>query len=187
MILDGVNLHLPHGRMICLKGPSGIGKTTILNVAAGLITPDEGFREIRAERIGYAFQDDRLIPWLSALGNLELTLSPWHRPAQARLKALQWLENVGLNEQSLLRPPQLSGGQCRRLGLARALSVNPDLLILDEPFVFLDEDWQKQAALLIKKHHDFHRAAVLIVSHDHASLNWLNCPVIEINAPISLE
>ena len=122
------------GEFIAIVGPSGAGKTTLLKIISGLDTAFDG--EIRlpaGATLGYMFQEARLMPWLTVLENLQLIPS-----AMQRQQLLEMLEMVGLKECASLYPRQLSGGMQRRVALLRAFIVQPQLLLMDEPFQALD-------------------------------------------------
>lgn len=180
-ILDEVSLTVEPGQIVCLFGPSGCGKTTVLNVAAGLVRPDAGRVSVTCERLAYAFQDDRLVPWLSVRENLQLGLAGHFAPEEAAERADLWLERLGLADAAAKRPGALSGGMRRRLNLARALAVDPDVLLLDEPFAFLDgamiEVAQGYVAELRK------RATILIVSHVREHVANLGAEIVTVAGP----
>ena len=182
LLVDDFCLSLEFGQVLCLLGPSGVGKTTILEMAAGLLNPDAG--SIRGQRQGlaYTFQDDALVPWLSAQANLELVLGARLAWPQACQRARQWLERLGLGPAAGKKPSELSGGMRRRLGIARSLAVEPRLLLMDEPFAFLDQAWQEELAGFIQQAAGAQGAAVLLVSHQRQPLRLLGCPVRELKA-----
>lgn len=136
LVCEGVNWHLPDTGVVCLWGPSGCGKTTLLRLLAGLEKPSQGAVN-GVGRVAMVFQEDRLLPWLTALDNVTLTGAETDT-------ARQMLTAVGLTEEEMAALPEhLSGGQQRRVALARALAADSDLLLLDEPFNGLDEEtWQ---------------------------------------------
>lgn len=137
-----------------LTGPSGFGKTTLLHTIAGLIEPDSGEIIGRPERISLMFQDDRLLPWLSALQNIEIVCDD-------REKALYYLRAVELEAEAGSRVQALSGGMRRRVALARALAYESDLILLDEPFKGMDLPLIERLAPLIQGL----RVPVILSSH----------------------
>ncbi|MTJ80846.1 MAG: ATP-binding cassette domain-containing protein [Telmatospirillum sp.] len=129
-VLSGVDLTLAAGEGVRLVGPSGRGKSTLLEIAAGLLAPTRGTVDRRG-RLAIAFQDDALLPWTDAAGNLAYALAGI---PGGRQRIAPWLERFGLPPDLL--PGAMSGGMCRRLALARAFAAGADLTILDEPFAF---------------------------------------------------
>ena len=127
-----------------LTGPSGFGKTTLLHTIAGLLEPDSGEIIGRPERISLMFQDDRLLPWLTALQNIEIVCDD-------RDRAMYYLRAVELEKEADSKPGALSGGMRRRVALARALAYESDLLLLDEPFKGMDLPLIKRLVPLIQE------------------------------------
>ena len=142
-ILGGVDLHLDAGECVRLVGRSGLGKSTLLEIAAGLTPPGAG-RVVRAGAVAMTFQDDALLPWAGAADNLAYALAARPR-ALAEIPA--WLARFDLPPG--LRPAEMSGGMRRRLSLARAFAAGASLLLLDEPFAFLDAAWRARVAEMI--------------------------------------
>ena len=168
--LEELAITVGPGEFVAIVGPSGAGKTTLLNIVAGLdrryegdVVHAGGENGTRDPRIAYVFQTPRLMPWLTALDNVRLVLPQEPGSAEA---AREILVEVGLAGYEDAYPGQLSGGMRRRVALARAFSVRPALLLMDEPFASLDEPlaWRLRGGL-----HDLwrhHRPTVLFVTHD---------------------
>jgi NitT/TauT family transport system ATP-binding protein len=137
--LDGVSFEASGHTFVSIVGPSGCGKSTLLNILAGVETPTSGEVEIREgdrrARVGYVFQAPRLLPWRSVLDNM---LFVQHDKGDATPRAKRYLEMVGLTDFEKAYPSQLSGGMQQRVGIARAFSIEPDALLMDEPFSHLD-------------------------------------------------
>lgn len=138
-IFNNLNLYLDDHEVLAIVGVSGCGKSTLLKLAAKLLKPQSGSVST-GSKLGYVFQAPELLPWRSALDNVALPLElAGENRNLARKKALNALNEIGLGDASNLRPHELSGGMQMRTSLARALVVEPDLLLLDEPFAALDE------------------------------------------------
>lgn len=167
LIYENIRLDIPPGLCMGLLGPSGIGKTTLLNLIAGLDRDYDGrigFTGAHREpRIGYVFQTPRLLPWRTALENVVLPLPPGPAVQQRGFRAL---EEVGLGQARDVYPGRLSLGEQRRVALARAFAVEPDLLLMDEPFVSLDEANAGQLRILLTGLLRRRPTTVLFVTHD---------------------
>jgi NitT/TauT family transport system ATP-binding protein len=176
-VLDGVSLTLREGEIVALLGRSGSGKSTFLRCIAGLISPSAGTVTYRGELLNGAnpgvamvFQSFALLPWLTVQQNVELAMEARNVPeAERHAKALHAIDLIGLDGFESAYPKELSGGMRQRVGFARALSVDPDALLMDEPFSALDV---LTAANLrgeltrLWEGHDFPVKAVLIVTHN---------------------
>ncbi|OJW50626.1 MAG: hypothetical protein BGO67_06020 [Alphaproteobacteria bacterium 41-28] len=146
LVLDHINLTVRENDFIIILGKSGGGKSTLLRIIAGLIEPNEGEVLYKGKkfmsaspRLAMVFQSHALFPWLSVLENVELGLEALDlHPSQRRKRALEAIDLIGLDGYESAYPKELSGGMRQRVGFARALVVNPDILLLDEPFSALD-------------------------------------------------
>jgi len=145
-VLDGVSFTLERGEFLCIVGPSGCGKTTLVRILAGLERPYEGLVLIkgkppspREHNLGYVPQDDALFPWKTVLKNVSFGLEiKGFKSSDAISRAKKVLELVGLRGFENYYPHQLSRGMRKRVALARAFAIDPDILLMDEPFVNLD-------------------------------------------------
>lgn len=180
-VLADFNLHVRPGELVFLSGPSGSGKTSILEIAAGLLRADVGTRTVSSSHIGYAFQDDCLVPWLSVAENILLVLKPAFSPGVCREKLVSLLADFSLEDVQNKKPGQLSGGMKRRLNIARAFSLEPALLLLDEPFAFQDEAGIERITASILKANSSCGASVIIASHTTlpGSLKAARCLVLK--------
>ena len=139
LAIAGLKFEVREGELLCLLGPSGAGKTTTLNIIAGLDTGFEGevrFSDAKAHRLSYLFQEPRLLPWRTMIENVAL---PLKGGPEAQRIAATWLDRVGLKGCHDLYPTQASAGMQRRAAIARAFAYGPTILLMDEPFVSLDE------------------------------------------------
>jgi NitT/TauT family transport system ATP-binding protein len=138
--LDDVSFEASGHTFVSIVGPSGCGKSTLLNILAGVESPTAGSAQIledgRRARVGYVFQSPRLLPWRSVLDNMLFVQK--ERTDETRARAARYLELVGLADAQKAFPGQLSGGMQQRVGIARAFSIEPDALLMDEPFSHLD-------------------------------------------------
>ena len=147
LVLDGIDLAIQDNEFVTLVGRSGCGKTTLLNVIAGLVAPTAGEVRVNGRLVmgpgggkGMVFQQHALFPWLTALGNIEFGCKSRGVPAgERRAIATQLIELVGLGGSEGKYPIELSGGMQQRVAIARALALDPEILLMDEPFGALDE------------------------------------------------
>lgn len=175
-VLRDITFAVPSGSIVALLGPSGSGKSTLLNMAAGLIAPDAGTVTIFGtpigpavpwQRVGYMFQDDRLLPWRSAAANVALALEAGPTPApERRRRAEEGLALVGLADFAQTYPHELSGGMRSRVALARSLVTRPDLLLMDEPFSRLDAQTRSAMHAELLRIQALRRMSILFVTHD---------------------
>ena len=159
VLFENLSLELADGEVCAIVGPSGVGKSSLLQIAAGLDRDFDGKVTGRPQPVGYLFQAPRLLPWRTARQNLELVL-----PGQPE-RAGEWLAQVGLAGSENVYPQRLSLGMARRVALARAISVQPKLLLLDEPFSSLDEETSRIMQVLVARHVEKLRPTTLLVTH----------------------
>lgn len=173
MVLSGVNLTLASGQRVALMGPSGIGKTTLLRIALGLLKPAEGTAENHFQKPTAVFQEPRLLPWRTAMENVNLVLED---NVATLSKARKTLEALGLEDALDKYPRELSGGMQQRVAIARALAAEGDLLVLDEPFKALDPALKELVLTLVDQTH----AAILLVTHEASEAQALGCEILRI-------
>jgi ABC-type nitrate/sulfonate/bicarbonate transport system ATPase subunit len=163
--LEGLAFAVPVGQFACVLGPSGCGKTTLLSIIAGLDRAYEGSVHGAAgeSRLGMVFQTPRLMPWLSVRENVRLALSP---PPREEGRAEELLREMQLGAFLDAFPRQLSGGQQRRVALARAFVNDPELLLLDEPFQALDAPTAQHLRELLLALWSRRRPTIVFVTHD---------------------
>lgn len=179
--LNGVNLDIKENEFICVVGPSGCGKSTLLNIIAGLEEPTEGAAYIDDEKItstgverGVVFQQYALFPWLTVLKNVMFGLKlQGKKNSEAKEIAMKYIKMVQLEEFINHYPKELSGGMKQRVAIARAYAVNPEVLLMDEPFGALDaqtrtqlqtellETWEKEQKTCFFITHDVDEAIIL--------------------------
>ena len=168
------NLRVGAGEFVAVVGPTGCGKSTLLNMAAGLLAPSSGQVRIFgaevngiAPRVGYMFQSDALLPWRTALDNVCLGLE--YRgvaKSEAQTQAQTWLERVGLGRFGQRYPHQLSGGMRKRAALAQVLVLDPDIILMDEPFSALDIQTRQLMENEVLSLWAAKKKAVLFITHD---------------------
>jgi NitT/TauT family transport system ATP-binding protein len=172
--VEDVNLSVADGEFLAIVGPTGCGKSTILNAIAGLLKPSSGTVTIDGKPvsgvhndIGYLFQQDALLPWKTAFENVEL--GPMFKgvsPAVRRESAMNWLAKVGLKGFEHRYPHQLSGGQRKRVQMAQALITGPKVILMDEPFSALDIHTRHLMQNELLRLWQEERRAVVMITHD---------------------
>jgi ABC-type nitrate/sulfonate/bicarbonate transport system ATPase subunit len=179
--LSGVNLAIAPNTFTALVGPSGCGKTTLLHIIAGLDTEYEGEFASRAAAgdVAFLFQEPRLLPWLSAQANLAFIQEARGVPRkQAMATAKQFLDLVGLSGFERQFPSQLSGGMQQRVAMARALMVNPAIMLMDEPFASLDELTARRLRMELLRLYQENPHTVIFVTHNVTEAAYLADRVI---------
>lgn len=185
LVLKGVDLEVAKGEVVAIVGASGAGKTTLMQILGTLSTPDSGELEIdgvnpfalkdkqlarfRNQKLGFVFQFHHLLPEFTALENVMIpALIAGVSQAQAKQRAMELLETVGLGERASHKPQQLSGGEQQRVAIARALANNPAVLFADEPSGNLDSATKKEIHQLFFDLRDKLGQTVVIITHDES-------------------
>jgi NitT/TauT family transport system ATP-binding protein len=171
--LKDVNFEVNDGEIVAILGPSGCGKTTLLRIIAGLEQPSSGNVLLDGKKVeqpspqfGMVFQEHALLPWLSVHRNVSIGLEMRGIPQEeTRRSAMQYLSMVGLQESSELYPHELSGGMRQRVAVARALTLEPKLLLMDEPFSALDFQTRRQIQQDILQIQERTGKAIIVVTH----------------------
>jgi len=176
-VLNDINLMVPKASFVSLIGPSGCGKSTLLKVMAGLITPSEGEMRVsgispqdavKAKLIGLVFQEATLLPWKNAIENaafLLMTADETVKRSEAMDRAAAMLRLVGLKDAEKKRPSQLSGGMRQRVAIARALALDPEVLLMDEPFGALDAITREEMSECLLDIWERTHKTVVLVTH----------------------
>ena len=171
-VLNDINLEVGTGEFVCLLGPSGCGKTTLLNAMAGFLSPTSGEIKVNGEVVRkpdprriFVFQERGVFPWLTVEGNIGFGLSKLAR-AERDKRIAHYVKMVGLEGFEKTYPQELSGGMKQRLEVARALAVNPDMLLLDEPFGALDSITRLIMRKELLRIWDAERKTIAFVTHD---------------------
>lgn len=187
-VLNDVSLTVKKGDILGIVGGSGTGKSTLLNIIAGIDHPSDGSVSCSAGRIGYVFQEPRLLPWRTASDNIALALiAGGTAENDAQEQASMWIDRMRLSSFADAYPAQLSGGMRQRVSLARALSINPELLLLDEPFTGLDVLLKDAVFSLIKAHIAEYDTTILYVTHIPDELPRLTTSTMSLSMSGSLE
>jgi len=184
--LQNVSLDIPEAKLTAILGPSGCGKTTLLKVIAGLIKPTSGSVKVRGKEIegpgpdrALVFQDFALLPWATVLQNVGFGLRARGVPKKEREEtSLHYIKEVGLLGFEDKYPHQLSGGMRQRTGLARALTINSDILLMDEPFSAVDEQMRRKLQEDLLKLLKVENKTVIFVTHSIEEAVYLADQVI---------
>ncbi len=170
--VQGVSLTVAAGEFVSVVGPTGCGKSTLLNVAAGLLAPSTGSVSVFGQallginkRAGYMFQSESLMPWRTALANVAAGLE-FRGAHDAQAQAEDWLRRVGLGGFGDRYPHQLSGGMRKRTSLAQTLALDPDIILMDEPFSALDIQTRQLMENEVLELWSSKKKAVLFITHD---------------------
>jgi NitT/TauT family transport system ATP-binding protein len=171
-VLNDINLEVGDGEFVCLLGPSGCGKSTLLNAMAGFLSPTSGEIRVGGEVVRkpdprriFVFQERGVFPWLTVEGNIDFGLSRLPR-AERDKRIAHYVKMVGLQGFEKTYPQELSGGMKQRLEVARALAVNPDMLLLDEPFGALDSITRLIMRAELLRIWEAERKTIVFVTHD---------------------
>ncbi len=188
MALDQTNLEVRQGEFLSILGPSGCGKTTLLNILSGVLLPTTGrvmvdgkdlFQALPTVKVGYVFQEPRVLPWRTVEENVRLGLLGKNlRDNQSRHQqnevVRRHLQMVGLEEYAKAWPLTLSGGQRHRIGIARALAVDPDYILMDEPFSTLDEMTSRRMRAELLTIWERTKKTIIFVTHDISEAVFLS-------------
>ncbi len=188
--LKNTTLVAAEGEFVCVVGPTGCGKSTLLNVAAGLLQPSSGSVKVAGEpliginrRAGYLFQAEALMPWRSALDNVVAGLEfRGVRRAEAVERGNDWLKRVGLSGFGGRYPHQLSGGMRKRVSLAQTFILNPEILLMDEPFSALDVQTRQLMENELLELWSAERKSVVFITHDLEEAIALSDRVVVLSA-----
>jgi NitT/TauT family transport system ATP-binding protein len=188
--LQNLSLDIARGEFVSIVGPSGCGKSTFLNILLGLIRPDGGVMELNGRRIdgpgqdrAMVFQEFGLLPWRTVLGNVELGLELKGVDAeQRRRRAVELIDMAGLAGFASHYPHELSGGMKQRVGLARALATDPEVLLMDEPFAALDAQTRDLMQSELLQVWEKTQKTVLFVTHSIEEAAYLSDRVVVMSA-----
>ena len=187
--INGISFILNKGEFVAIVGPSGCGKSTLLSIIAGLLIPEKGFIKINGKylhesttNVGYMLQHDELFEWRTIYNNVILGLEIQHMlTARTREKAHNLLDIYGLKQFENARPSELSGGMRQRAALIRTLVLDPDLLLLDEPFSSLSKDVKRHMQKLVRKLYDQMHITVIYVTHNREDIQNTDARIAVMN------
>jgi NitT/TauT family transport system ATP-binding protein len=188
--LEDVSFGVQEGSFVAICGPSGCGKSTLLRLIHGLQRADSGEIRVRGERVlapsldrGMVFQHHNLMPWRTVVRNVELGLEALGIGGKERReRAMTWLAKVGLEDFATYYPAQLSGGMQQRVGLARALAIGPELLLMDEPFGALDAQTRVLLQEELERIWEADAKTVVFITHDIEEALFLSDRVLVMSA-----
>jgi NitT/TauT family transport system ATP-binding protein len=188
--LEDLSLEIAKGEFVSIVGPSGCGKSTFLNILLGLIKPDAGVMELNGKRItgpgqdrAMVFQEFGLLPWRTVIGNVELGLELKKVDTTTRRgRAMELIDMAGLAGFANHYPHELSGGMKQRVGLARALATDPEVLLMDEPFAALDAQTRDLMQTELLQVWEKTRKTVLFVTHSIEEAAYLSDRVVVMSA-----
>ena len=167
LIFKNLNFTIKKGQFVSFFGPSGCGKTTLLNIISGLDKDFDGsvqtYNDATNSNISYMFQAPRLFPWLTAIENIKY---PIKKRKNCEKIAFELIKKIGLEKYKNQYPNKLSGGMQRRIALARAFAPNPDILLLDEPFISIDKKVSNLLRKLLVKLWKKYKPIIVFVTHD---------------------
>jgi ABC-type nitrate/sulfonate/bicarbonate transport system ATPase subunit len=182
-VIDDLSLSIEDGQIVGIVGPSGVGKTTILKLITGIVRPDEGTVSAGAGKVGYVFQEPRLLPWRTARDNVAVALrARGMDKADAQDAATRWLHRVGLVGFEDYHPAELSGGMAQRVSIARAFAVEPSILLLDEPFSNMDSALKSSLMDVLREMIKERAITVVYVTHDLTEALQLADRIVEITS-----
>jgi NitT/TauT family transport system ATP-binding protein len=169
--LSNFSLEVKKGELVCVIGQSGCGKSTLLGCISGIKSIDGGSIKfeggLKKPKIAAVFQEDRLLPWYTAEKNIELAVEQFYKdPEEKRKRIEKVLDLVRLEEAKHKYPLELSGGMRQRISIARALAIDPDLLLMDEPFSSLDEITAEHLRIELEKIWEETKKTIIFITHD---------------------
>ena len=167
ILLEDFNINFEKNKITCLFGPSGVGKTTIANIVAGIIPVDKGYVEgIDNSLFSYVFQEPRLLKWYNVYENIDFVLKDVYKPDKRVEIINNYLKMVELSEYKNYKIDALSGGMAQRVSLARAFAYPSHILIMDEPFKGLDNKLKNEMSSLFLKMWNLSQRTVIFITHD---------------------
>ena len=189
VVLRDINLTIEENEFICIVGPSGGGKTTLLNLMAGFEKPNAGHLYYRGEEItgtsrsrAVVFQEFSLMPWMNVLKNVMFSVDDNLKSSEQKAIAEKYIEMVGLSEFKDQRPSNLSGGMKQRVAIARTLAMEPDVMLMDEPFSALDEQTRKKLDYDILDLWKNDKRTVVFITHNIDEAMFLATRIIMISS-----